>query len=57
MIAFNPVLYLQCTIERMLQNRLDELVMVVTATELSRSDPKVIGKDFLYDEVLLSMKS
>ncbi len=33
MFAFNPVLYLQCTIEGVLQKRWDELVMVVTATD------------------------
>ncbi len=54
MFAFNPVLYLQCTIERVLQKRWDELVMVVTATERTRSDPKVISKDVLYDVVMLS---
>ncbi len=52
MFAFNPVLYLQCPIERVLQKRWNELVMVVA--ERTRSDPKVIGKDFLYDVIMLS---
>ncbi len=44
MFAFNPVLYLQCTIEGVLQKRWDELVMVVIATERTQSDPKLISK-------------
>ncbi len=54
MFAFNPVLFLQCTIESGLQKRWDELVMVVAATERTRSDPKVIVQDVLYDIIMLS---